>query len=85
MGHCGEERITPDSLKDKQVGGSHYKEGIQPFDYIRANKMGFFEGNILKYITRYKKKNGLEDLLKAQHYLEELIADERAKSDKEYR
>jgi hypothetical protein len=57
----------------KQVGGSHYQEGIQPFDYIRANNLDFFEGNVVKYITRYKKKNGLEDLEKAKHYLEEVI------------
>lgn len=82
MGDSSEERKTPDDLKEKQVGGNHYKEGIQPFDYIRANDMCFFAGNILKYITRFKKKNGLEDLLKAQHYLEELIADERIKADK---
>lgn len=89
--HCGEERKKPGDeeetftvteLKEKQVGGNHYKNGIQPFDYIRANNMCFFGGNVLKYITRYKSKNGLEDLLKAQHYLEEMIADERANPSK---
>lgn len=59
--------------ENKQVGGTHYQKSIQPFDYIRANNMGFFEGNVIKYITRYKKKNGLEDLEKAMHYLEEVI------------
>ncbi len=59
--------------KQKQVGGDHYQKGIQPFDYIRANNLDFFEGNVIKYITRYKKKNGMEDLEKAMHYLEEVI------------
>lgn len=52
----------------------HYsKNKIQPIDYILANDMDFITGNIVKYVTRYKHKNGLEDLKKAQHYLEILI------------
>jgi hypothetical protein len=59
---------------EDQVGGRHYLEkGIQPWDYIIANKMGYLEGNIIKYVTRYKEKNGIEDLIKAAHYLEKLI------------
>ncbi|MBD7914541.1 DUF3310 domain-containing protein [Clostridium sp. Sa3CUN1] len=45
-------------------------------DYIKSNNLNFFEGNVIKYITRYKEKNGLEDLLKAKTYLEELIEQE---------
>lgn len=59
--------------KPKQVGGSHYQLPIQPWDYIVANNMGYLEGNIIKYVTRYKDKNGLEDLKKAKHYLEKLM------------
>ena len=52
----------------------HYsKNKIQPIDYILANDMDFVSGNIIKYVTRYKHKNGLEDLKKAKHYLELLI------------
>lgn len=52
----------------------HYsKNKIQPIDYILANDLNFCEGNIIKYVTRYKHKNGLEDLKKAKHYLEILI------------
>lgn len=52
----------------------HYnKNKIQPIDYILANEMDFITGNIIKYVTRYKHKNGVEDLKKAQHYLEILI------------
>ena len=58
----------------KQVGGKHYRlKAIQPWDYIAANGLGFFEGNIVKYITRHRSKGGVEDLLKAKHYLEKLI------------
>lgn len=57
-----------------QVGGAHYKDfAIQPTEYIVKNKLNFVEGNIVKYVTRYKKKNGLEDLYKARHYLDILI------------
>lgn len=52
----------------------HYsKNKIQPIDYILANDMDFVSGNIIKYVTRYKHKNGLEDLKKAKHYIELLI------------
>jgi hypothetical protein len=59
---------------EEQVGGRHYLEKkIQPWDYIVANRLGYLEGNIIKYVTRYKEKGGLEDLVKASHYLEKLI------------
>ncbi len=59
---------------DKQVAGSHYKNhAIQPVEYIYANKIGFFEGNVIKYVTRWKDKGGLQDLEKAKHYIELLI------------
>ncbi len=52
----------------------HYNEKkIQPIDYIEANGLDFAEGNIIKYVTRYKSKNGLEDLHKAKYYIELLI------------
>ena len=59
--------------KDRQEGGSHYQMPIQPIDFIEKNGIGFSEGNIIKYIVRYKRKGGLKDLRKAQHYLEMLI------------
>lgn len=61
------------SANDKQVGGSHYKGGIEPWDFIIANNIGFMEGSIIKYVARHTKKNGIEDLKKAQHFLEKLI------------
>jgi hypothetical protein len=57
-----------------QVAGSHYKtKAIQPWDYIAANELGYFEGNIVKYVSRWRNKGGVEDLRKAKHYLEKLI------------
>lgn len=61
---------------DIQIGGSHYKTGIQPWEYIEANNLDFFEGNVIKYVTR-KKGNRLEDLEKAKHYIEYLIEREK--------
>lgn len=73
-------------LGDKGVKGSrgdsgtysirpnYYNEtSITPFDYIKANDLDFFEGNVIKYITRHRQKNGKEDLIKAITYIEELI------------
>ncbi len=63
-----------------QVGGQHYKsKNIQPWDYIAVNGLGFFEGNIVKYVTRHNDKNGVEDLKKARHYLDKLIELQSAK------
>ena len=59
---------------DKQVSGDHYKAmPIQPVEFIHANKIGYFEGNVIKYVSRWKQKNGLADLEKAKHYIELLI------------
>ena len=62
------------SAIDEQVEGSHYKKlKIQPVTYIHANKIGYLEGNVIKYITRWREKNGVVDLQKAKHYIELLI------------
>lgn len=62
------------SANEIQVGGDHYKaKAIQPWDYIISNDLGYLEGNIIKYVSRWKNKNGVEDLKKAQHYLAKLI------------
>jgi len=62
------------TANEEQHGGRHYiTKPIQPWDYIIANGMGYLEGNIIKYISRYKEKGGLDDLIKASHYLEKLI------------
>lgn len=65
-----------DMEEKRQVGGDHYEKcGIMPTTYIRANNLDFFEGNIVKYITRHKDKNGAEDIKKVIHYAEMILED----------
>lgn len=62
---------SPPTALEVQEGGSHYVElKIQPVEYIQANGLNFFEGNVLKYITRHRAKGGADDLRKAKHYIE---------------
>ena len=64
-------------LRGKQIGGTHYKDMvIQPIEFILENNLGFVEGNVIKYIVRWHRKGGIEDLRKAIHYIELLIAHE---------
>lgn len=58
------------SALNEQVGGEHYKLAIQPVEYIHANNIGYFEGCVIKYITRWRSKGGIQDLDKAIHYIE---------------
>jgi len=67
---------------DVQLGGNHYKDKeIQPWDYIAANNLGFFEGNAVKYLTRWRQKGGVLDLKKAQHFIQKLIEIEEGKNE----
>lgn len=62
------------SALTEQVSGDHYKDKvIQPVEYIYMNGIGYMEGNVIKYITRWKEKGGVNDLKKAKHYIELLI------------
>ena len=59
---------------DTQVGGNHYKNlKIQPIEYIYANDIPYLEGNCIKYLTRWRSKGGIQDLMKAKHYIDLLI------------
>lgn len=64
---------TGKSVKNQQVAGTHYQRGIQPWDIISEWELDFWEGNVLKYLLRWKFKDGVQDLKKAKHYLEYLI------------
>ena len=63
------------SPMDYQVGGNHYKDcGIQPVDYIFKNNLDYFEGNVVKYITRHRKKGERrKDVEKAIHYAQMIL------------
>lgn len=62
-----------DNPFEKQVGGNHYDIPIQPVEFIERNGLGFCVGNCIKYLCRYQKKNGKQDLEKAKHYIDLLI------------
>ena len=65
---------TTASALTTQVGGSHYKDmAIQPFEYNHANGIPFAEGNVIKYVSRWRAKGGVQDLKKARHFLDLLI------------
>lgn len=57
------------SADQKQVGGDHYQTEIQHHEFVRKNNIPWHEGCTIKYIVRHKKKNGVQDLLKAIHYI----------------
>lgn len=72
-------RAVPDTSEQ-----DHYTAcKIQPIEFIVANNLDFLEGNIVKYVARYKRKDGLKDLAKARHYLAMLIEREEGRSDGE--
>ena len=60
----------------------HYNQpgAVEPIDFIVSNSLDFLEGNVVKYIARYKHKNGLQDLLKAQEYMRRLVVREQRKA-----
>lgn len=73
------DRVDPLTV---QIGGAHYKDlAIQPVEYIHANGIGYFEGNVIKYVTRWRAKGGTADLKKARHYLDLLIELETKRLD----
>ena len=73
-GIATEDRRDTSSALAIQVGGTHYKDfAIQPVEYIHANKLGFCEGNVVKYITRHAAKNGADDIRKVIHYCQLLL------------
>lgn len=79
----GEEEEPTEQSKsalDVQISGSHYKTlKIQPIEFIHANNIPFIEGNVIKYICRWRSKNGIKDLEKVKHYVDLLIELEKLK------
>jgi len=56
-----------------QVGGEHYKNPVQHWDWVASNELDYFQGQITKYVARWKKKGGIQDLEKARHFLDKYI------------
>jgi hypothetical protein len=67
-----EPKAVPKS-NTRQVGGSHYQAEIQHWDFAASQGFDYFQGQITKYVTRWKKKGGLDDLHKAAHFLQKYI------------
>ena len=68
------EAIINKKMTDIQIGGNHYSDmTIQPIEFIHKNNLSFTQGNIIKYVCRYKSKGGIEDLNKAKHCIDLLI------------
>ena len=71
-----------DSLLLAAPDSTHYKQfAIEPLQYIEANALGFHEGNAIKYITRWKAKDGIKDLKKARFYIDRLIENYEKSAD----
>jgi hypothetical protein len=73
----------PTNANDHQVGGDHYAASHQHWDWVAANGLDYFQGQITKYVYRCWKKNGLEDLLKARHFLDKYIELNTPKQEQE--
>jgi hypothetical protein len=78
-------QANPMAANERQVGGSHYKgSAIEHWDIVAQHDLDYFQGQITKYVMRWRKKNGTEDLKKARHFLDkyiELAEAERAGSE----
>jgi hypothetical protein len=73
---------TPSRANDTQVAGDHYKQfQIEPWDAIIDWGLGYLDGNAVKYLSRWRHKNGIEDLKKARHYIDKLIETEMEKQN----
>lgn len=61
------------SANDRQVGGKHYRSSTQHWDYVWENGLDYFQGQITKYVSRWRDKDGVQDLHKARHFLDKYI------------
>lgn len=75
---CDENACAPQNVWQTQVGGTHYTEmKIQPFQYSMANGLDPMQHTIIKYVSRFRAKNGIQDLEKAKQTIDLLIAYEK--------
>jgi hypothetical protein len=69
-------------MPKKQIGGSHYKSfAIEPWTFVQENNLNPFQANVIRYVCRYKKKGGIQDLEKIIHYCEMEIDFIKRKND----
>lgn len=89
--HGGDERgsavpnqheAAPPRANDRQVAGAHYKaHKFETWDVILDWNLGYLDGNAVKYLSRWRLKNGIEDLKKARHYIDKLIEVEQERAN----
>lgn len=66
--------VSLESANSRQPGGNHYmKRKIQHWDFVVSHDYGYLEGQVTKYVFRWKDKNGLQDVQKAEHFLQKLV------------
>ena len=79
--HQSAQQPTQDGANSRQIGGSHYKQFThETWDVILDWGLGYLDGNAVKYLSRWRHKNGIEDLKKARHYIDKLIETEQERA-----
>ena len=73
---------SKDPIVEQVVKPNHYTSSNDVIDFCLNNNIGFCEGNVIKYVRRWREKNGIEDLEKAKEYINRLIQDERRRQNK---
>lgn len=73
MGGVSNAVVGSTSANSRQVGGNHYAGPMQHWDFVWENDLDYFQGQITKYVTRWRKKGGMADLQKARHFLDKYI------------
>lgn len=76
-----QEEVRREVFNDK-IKPSYYGTGIDVIEFCLRNNLTFMQGNVIKYVTRYKDKNGIEDLEKAKEYIDRLIEFEKRSENK---
>jgi hypothetical protein len=71
------------SANNRQIGGIHYKKSIEHWDFVHAQGLDYFQGQITKYVCRWRIKGGIEDLEKARHFLDKYIELQQAAIDEQ--
>lgn len=60
------------AANDRQVGGKHYKDSVQHWDLVVANNIPYLDAQVIRYVMRHESKNGLQDLEKAEHFIQKM-------------
>lgn len=75
--NCYKREKRVETANDRQVGGSHYRSEMQHWDLISLYGVGYLEGCATKYVMRWKKKGGVQDIEKSSHYIQKVMDNHR--------